>query len=340
MNPDAGQTDVAPRRVSLVTTVLQDPQACAVLLDSLETQTRMPDEIIVVDGGSADGTADVVRRSSERNPRIRLIVAPGANIGRGRNTGIAAATGEIIISTDSGCRLDPHWVERIVAPFEQYADTEFVAGFYKIDPYSLLEAVTGTATMRGALDHVDPETFNPSCRSMAFTKALWKRAGRFPEWIDIDDTLFNIRLRRMSVNRRFAGDAVVYWRPRSTLRGIYRQFRFYAIGRGHTQLGVEDSRYNIRNLAICLALTIGGFFHAAIWILLAAACVYFYLYAFHRKSRRVAGKLGTWRAYPLCILVHWVIILANMDGYLRASYQRWRDRDRYQSRLEAYLAGS
>jgi glycosyltransferase involved in cell wall biosynthesis len=340
MNQDVSRTEVAPRRVSLVTTVLQDPRACAVLLDSLEAQTRMPDEIIVVDGGSTDDTPNVVLRASERNPCIRLISAPGANIGQGRNIGIASATGEIIVSSDSGCRLDPHWVDRIVAPFEQDADTELVAGFYKIDPHSLIEAVVGTATMRGALDPVDPETFNPSCRSMAFTKALWERAGRFPEWIDIDDTLFNIKLRRMTVNRRFAGDAVAYWRPRSTLRGIYRQFRFYAIGHGHTQLGVAGPRYNLRNLALCLALAVSGLFNWGAWILLGLAVAYFYLYSFHRKSRRVAAKLGTWRAYPLCILVHWVIILANLDGYLRATYQRWRDRERYQGRLEAYLAGS
>ncbi|MGB2987659.1 MAG: glycosyltransferase [Phycisphaerae bacterium] len=339
MNAEPHQPDTKHRRVSLVTTVLNAAEGCATLLESLSSQTRVPDEVIVVDGGSTDSTPEVVRQAMRRDERIRLIIRPGANIGEGRNTGIEAATGEIILNTDSGCRLDPRWVENMVRLFEQDSETEFVAGFYKIDPHTLTEAVVGTATMRGALDPVESESFNPSCRSMAFTKKLWERAGRFPDWIEIDDTLFNLKLRRMNINRRFARDAVVYWRPRSTLAGIYRQFRFYATWRGHTQLDADGILYNFRNLAVCLILLLAAIWFPPVWVLLLGAMVYFYVYSFHRISQRVAAKLGTWRAYPLCIVIHWGIILGGMSGYLKASYERWRDRKRYQHRMEAYLAG-
>ncbi len=329
-----------PRRMSMVTTVRNAAKGLEVLLESLARQTRMPDEVIVVDGGSTDSTLEVIRRAMERDQRIRLIVKPGANIAQGRNAGVEGASGEIILSSDSGCRLDERWVERMVRPFEEDPETEFVAGFYRIEPQNLTEAVVGTATMRGALDPVDPETFNPSCRSMAYTKKLWERAGRFPEFIEIDDTLFNLKLRRMSVNRRFVPDAIVHWRPRSTLASIYRQFRFYATWRGHTQLDTHGIRYNLRNLGVCLILLVLGIWVPAVsWVLLAAT-LYFYVFTFHRKSARIAAKLGTWRAYPLSILVHWAIVFGGISGYLKATYERWRDRTRYQQSTDAYLAGT
>ncbi|UCE58485.1 MAG: glycosyltransferase [Phycisphaerales bacterium] len=324
----------------MVTTVLNAAEGCAKMLESLGGQTRVPDEIIVVDGGSTDGTLDVLRQEAQRDARIRLLVKPGANIGQGRNAGIEVATGEIILSTDSGCRLDHNWVESMVRPFEEHPDTELVAGTYEIDPQTLTEAVVGTATMRGALKPIDPDTYNPSCRSLAFTKKLWERVGRFPDWIEIDDTLFNLKLRRMNVNRRIVRDAAVHWRPRSTLTGIYRQFRFYATWRGHTQLDAEAIHFNIRNLTVCLILLLAAIWFSVAWALFLAAFAYFYIYSFHDKARRVAAKLGTWKAYPLSIVVHWAIVLGGISGYLKASWQRLRDRERYQSRMEAYLAGT
>jgi len=327
-------------RVSLVTTVLDACDGCAAFLDSLPQQTRMPDEIVIVDAGSTDGTLEVIHRAMERNERIRLIEKPGTNIAQGRNIGVKAATGQIILSTDSGCRLDPHWVERMIRPFEQDPTMELVAGFYKIDPQNLIEAVVGMATMRGALDPVDPEKFNPSCRSMAYTKELWERAGGFPEFIKVDDTLFNFKLRKMNLTRRFVADAIVHWRPRSTLASIYRQFRHYASWRGHTQLDAEGIRYNVRNLAACLTLGIVGIWFPIVWWLLLGAALYFYVFTFHHKSVRIARKLATWRAYPASILVHWAIVFGGISGYLGATFQRWCDRERYKRCTDAYMAPS
>jgi len=324
--------------VSLVTTVFDACDGCATFLDSLPQQTRMPDEIVIVDAGSTDGTLEVIHRAMERNERIRLIERPGTNIAQGRNIGVGAATNEIILSTDSGCRLDPNWVERMVRPFEEDPGMELVAGFYKIAPESLTEAVVGTATMRGALDPVDPDEFNPSCRSMAYTKELWERVGGFPEFIKVDDTLFNFKLRRMQLNRRFVPDAIVHWRPRSTLASIYRQFRHYASWRGHTQLDAEGIRYNVRNLAACLVLALVGIWFPVVWWLLLASALYFYVFSFHHKSIRIARKLVTWRAYPLSILVHWAIVFGGISGYISATFQRLGDRERYRRCTEAYLA--
>ena len=90
-------------RVSVIFTVLNEAGALPRLLDSLAAQTRQPDEVVVCDGGSHDGTLDLLR-AEERLP-LRVIESPGANISRGRNVAIAAATGDVIACTD--CRRPP-----------------------------------------------------------------------------------------------------------------------------------------------------------------------------------------------------------------------------------------
>ncbi len=326
--------------VSIVTTVLNDAAGCGVLLDSLAGQVRPPDEFIIVDGGSTDGTLDVIRHAARRDPRIHLIEAPDANIGKGRNIGIEHARGQIIASTDTGCRLDPHWLERIVEPFEDQRSAEFVAGFYRIDPATLLERVIGMSTMRGALDPVCPERFNPSGRSMAFAKSLWERAGRIPQFLAIDDTLFDAKIRSMKVRWVFAGDAIVYWRPRGTFRALARQFAFYGTSAGHTRMFAESTLYNIRNLTLMILLVAAALWADwGLWLspVIVAAFGYFFVHTYHRKSCRVMRAIGDRRAYFLALAVQWTVMLADALGYLKGTLERIADPRRYHDGMDEYM---
>src|SRR5437867_1340563 len=124
--------------VSLITTVLNEVESLGPFIDSLLVQTREPQEIIVVDGGSSDGTIDMLQKISERVPRVRLLVDPTCNINystspvaRGRNVAIRAAHGDIIAVTDAGCKLDPHWLEELTGPFSDDRQVDVVGGWYE-----------------------------------------------------------------------------------------------------------------------------------------------------------------------------------------------------------------
>ena len=94
--------------ISVVATVYNECHTIQRLLDSLARQTRRPDEVIICDGGSTDDTQVLIRAyrvdSAYRLPSLRLIIEPGANISRGRNIAIGAATGPILAVTDAGVR--------------------------------------------------------------------------------------------------------------------------------------------------------------------------------------------------------------------------------------------
>jgi cellulose synthase/poly-beta-1,6-N-acetylglucosamine synthase-like glycosyltransferase len=96
---------------------------------SLRAQTYPADrfETIVVDNGSSDGTF-------ERTQQAGLIALRRAERGRARalNTGISAARGEFVLTTDLSCRPESGWIARVVATFAAYPRVACVAGEIKM----------------------------------------------------------------------------------------------------------------------------------------------------------------------------------------------------------------
>jgi glycosyltransferase involved in cell wall biosynthesis len=227
-------------RVSVIMTVKNDPDGCAETIGALLAQDRLPDEIVIADGGSEDATIGILRRLESTFSLVTVVDAPGANIARGRNIAASASCGDVLAFTDAGCLPVPSWLAELVRPIEkEHAD--FVAGAYRVVGDTLFEKVVGSATMRGQLEPVSPETFNPSARSMACTRRLWAQVAGFPEWLAYsEDTLFDHKVRASGCHWKFAPQAIVEWRPRGTLLEVGRQFFRYGTGRGHTQIGAAD----------------------------------------------------------------------------------------------------
>src|SRR3970040_307736 len=182
-------------KVSVILTVLNESESIRAVLDTLAAQTRRPDEVVIADGGSRDSTLAILREYDEagRLP-LRGIEAPGANIAQGRNAAIRAASGEIIVSTDAGVHCEPDWLEKITAPFvaplsrDRQAGTgegpggRAVAGFFRSDPQNVFEMALGATTLPDVRD-VNPQTFLPSSRSVAFCQSAWEAVGGYPEWL-------------------------------------------------------------------------------------------------------------------------------------------------------------
>ena len=314
--------------VSVIATVLNEADTIDVLLDSLLAQSRAPDEVVIVDGGSRDGTLDKLEGFAARAAfGAKVLSRPGCNISQGRNAAIAAARGLIIASTDAGVRLELDWLEQLVAPFESTEPPDVVGGFFVPQPHSLFELVLGATTLP-LLEEVDPDTFYPSSRSVAFRRSAWEGVGGYPEWLDYcEDLLFDFALRDAGCAFAFAPRASVYFRPRSTLRAYLRQYYRYARGDGKADFWrwrhlVRYATY-LGMAPVLLWLTC---IHHPLWLsVLGLGLVAMMHRPWRRLSPRLAALSPRDRVVALCWMpiIQWAGDLAKMVGYPVGVWWRW-----------------
>ncbi len=328
-----------PEPVSLVLTVLNEEASIPTLMASVLAQTRPPDEVVVVDGGSTDGTVAALRAYESRLP-LRVLVEPGANISRGRNRAIAVAQHPLIAVTDAGVRLDSHWLERLLRHFEGPNPPDFVSGFFLPDPHGTFEAALAATTLP-AREEMGRGRFMPSSRSVAFRRYVWEQVGGYPEWADFsEDVLFDLAVRACGFRIAYEPDAVVYFRPRPTLRAFARQYRQYAFGDGQGLLWPwrHAVRYGTYLVLVPLLLVLGRrqpAWAASLWATGSAAM----FYTPYKRLWRMRGLLRPHEWVLAALLVPLIRVtgdLAKMWGYPQGLPHGWRNRQR----VRAYVRGT
>lgn len=218
--------------VSLIATTFNEADSIESWLDGVAVQTRRPDEVVIVDGGSTDGTIDLLERRAAADPSLRLIVEPGANISRGRNVAIKNADGPVIAITDAGTVMHETWLERLTEPLLGDPDLGVSSGFFEPAGRTALGRLIA-AVITPRLPEIDPPDFLPSSRSVALRKEWWEQVSGYPEWLaTCEDLVFDFALRDAGAKFAFSPGALVTWYPPGTLRGFFRQYRGYAHGDG------------------------------------------------------------------------------------------------------------
>jgi glycosyltransferase involved in cell wall biosynthesis len=317
--------------VSVIATVLNEAGSIGGLIESLAAQSRPPDEVVIVDGGSADGTMDALHAYAARGPlSLRVLSLPGSNISEGRNAAIEAAAGEIIASTDAGVRLSVEWLGALVAPFSD-PQVQVASGFFVADARSAFEIAMG-ATVLPALSEISPSAFLPSSRSVAFRKAAWEAVGGYPAWLDYcEDLVFDLKLREQCGTFAFVPQAMVHFRPRSSLRAFFRQYYRYARGDGKADLWRKRHAVRYATYLVALpGLLALGLWHTPLWFgaLLVGAAGYTY-----RPYRRLAGRMSqlplAQKLYAIALVpcIRLVGDVGKMAGYPAGRAWRLRHRD-------------
>ena len=146
--PTASRTQ---RRVSVLLPVRDEAERVAACLRSLLAQEGVDLEVVVLDDGSTDGTADVVRRTGDGDPRLRLL--PGRPLPAGwlgkphacqQLADAAAASSEVLVFVDADVVLTPHAVAATVALLDD-------AGLDLVSPYPRQEAPGATRLVQPLL---------------------------------------------------------------------------------------------------------------------------------------------------------------------------------------------
>jgi len=189
-------------------------------------------EVIVVDDGSNDSTADIVGRFP-----VRLIRTANHGLSSARNTGWRAAAGEIVAFLDDDAFPDPHWLANLAAAFRSSGHAGI--GGPNIPPPDDSGVAEWVANAPGGPVHVllsDTEAEHiPGC-NMAFRKEYLEAIGGFDPQFRVagDDVDLCWRILERGWTIGFAPGAMVWHRRRNTVRGYLRQQRGY--GRAEAML--------------------------------------------------------------------------------------------------------
>ena len=306
------------KRTALVATVKNEARSLDALLESVLRQTVQPDEIVIVDGGSTDGTWEMLQRWTERLP-LRTHVLPEAGIGAGRNHAIRVTSAEVVAVTDAGVRLDERWLEHLLADLSD--DVDVVSGFFRPDAGTVFELAMG-ATVLPDVEDIDGARFLPSSRSVLFRRAAWERVGGYPEWLDYcEDLVFDLALLRAGCRFVFAPRALVWFRPRGTFTSFFWQYYLYARGDGKADLwrtrhAIRYATYAMIAALVAIILTHSRRGVAARSILVAGGIAYTarpYLRLRPRVATRSTGDVAY--AVALVPVIRLVGDVAKMLGY-------------------------
>ncbi|MDQ3068755.1 MAG: glycosyltransferase family 2 protein [Acidobacteriota bacterium] len=294
-----------------------EAQSICALLDALLTQGRRPDETVVVDDASTDGTAGVIGKWASANADLPITVVTGSGRGAGAamNTGITAARASVVVRLDGHCRPARNYIEQCLLTLGNQPNVGVVGGVWQIEPGATTTAAHGIAAV---LSHPmgsggaayrragDPrKSQEPSTVDTvpfgAFRRSLWESVGGFDEsLLRNQDYDFNHRVRLRGLDVVLNPAIVSVYRARPTLSALARQYFGYGFWKV-VMLRKFPASLRLRQLLPLLlapglaALAVwAGLTHALVPVLLLSA--YFSLDLI--GAAQAAGRAGDLRLIP------------------------------------------
>jgi glycosyltransferase involved in cell wall biosynthesis len=165
-----------PPLVSIVTPTLNQARFLERTLASVRAQTYHPIEHVVIDGGSTDGTLDILKREAEAG-RLSYVSERDRGMYDAINKGLARTTGGILVYLNSDDAWFPWAVETVVAAFDANPDADIVFG----DGIKVDEA-DGSQRLRilPPFDRVSLANYDSLCQPAVFwRRSLYQRMGGF-----------------------------------------------------------------------------------------------------------------------------------------------------------------
>jgi len=323
LNPSIADPLTAPG-VSLVIPVRNEAENIQELIDSIQQQSRKPDEVLFVDGGSSDGTIDILRQACEQNSNFHLLEARKALPGQGRNIGVANSLFDWIAFTDAGNRLESDWLEQLILAANADPDTGIVCGNFEPVTDSFFTQCAAVAYLSHRVPRENGLVRGPFIASSLVRRDVWHAVGGFPELRAAEDLIFFEEIERQGYKFKWAPKATVHWEIRPGLWSTFRRFLLYSC------VNVWAQRQNQWHYGVARLYLLGlPFFILAAW-----KSAWWLLVPLVALSVRVGRRLWLWREgrgllwvlNPLrfaCVLVITLTLdLATFSGWFAAILKR------------------
>lgn len=323
-------------KISVVIPVYNAERTLVRCLENLSRQDYDDFEVILVDNNSTDASVDIATRfcGADTDSRFRLIAEERQGACAARNTGAAAANGEVIANMDPDCLATPEFLSELAAYFERPRVAAVAGNIAASPPASLAEEFAALFTLPGRREEqwytrYDLVSGGFATANLAIRKDWFDRVGGFAEDINYKGTgigedhdllarLYREGARLLAV----PGATIEHWH-RSSARGVMRQGFLFGLAHallldrhGNGRTVVEFSRFHPtlrtpfngwisfnaadKRLALLLAPAL---FMGPEWLLLLAAYSGLLGASVYRRARRAGYPCGLMRTTALSALL-------------------------------------
>lgn len=241
----APSLDPASASVCVVLPVRNEAESIGYALDSVLAQTfpRARTEIVVVDGLSEDGTAELVKERMNGGANLRLLSNPRRLTSPALNIGIRSTDADIVVRVDGHCRLGTEYIERCVRLLAESGAAN-VGGLMRpraTGPVGramsiALSSPFGIGDSR--FHYLERRAYVDSVYLGAFRREILTEVGGFNETLRAnEDFELNHRIRSAGYGVLLSPDIESTYTPRGTIPSICRQFFRY--GRNKARVMIE-----------------------------------------------------------------------------------------------------
>ena len=323
-----------PSFLAIVVPVLNEEQYIRPCLESLLAQAGVDAcEILVLDGGSVDSTAEVVAEMAASHSCIRLVPNPRRTQAAAVNLAarIAAPQATVLIRADAHALYPSDFVRNCLRAMEATAACSVVTPMRAVGQHGFQRAVAAAQNGRlgngGSLHRTGgPSGFVEHGHHAAFDRRLFLERGGYDEsFTHNEDAEYDHRARLAGGRIWMCGEAVVIYFPRRDIAALARQYFSHGCGRAGTVLK-HRMRPQLRQLApVCvLAGTAGGLAGLPLNPWLGAAPAAYLLFCLAWGAAAAARKRDAWLLAmgPAAIVMH----LSWAAGFVRTCLKGPRSR--------------
>jgi glycosyltransferase involved in cell wall biosynthesis len=221
---------------SIIIPLYNRPQEIKELLETLTQQTYKQFEVLVIEDGSVNDAAEIVKSFADKLD-VRYFVKANEGQGFTRNYGFERAKGDYFVIFDSDClipadylqivndRLNNDWLDAYGGPDAAHPSFTPVQ---KAISYSMTSPFT-TGGIRGNKKGIGQ--FHPRSFNMGISRRVWEKAGGFVITRSGEDIEYSIRIHSMGFKIGLIPDAKVYHKRRTNFLQFYKQLHFFGRAR-------------------------------------------------------------------------------------------------------------
>lgn len=214
--------------VDLVIPVKNEAASLEEIYSDIKSQVKRPSKIIIVDGGSTDGTNKIIETLGHGKLVTEFILGDALYPGEGRNVGINSSSRAWIALTDAGIRLTSDWLRRLIDLAETDTSIDIVYGNYEPIVNNFFDRCSALAYVPAKVQRPGGLMRGPSIASCLMKKSVWEAVGGFPPWRAAEDLIFMRRVEEAGFRIGWAPKATVYWRLRHDMKSTFRKFVLYS----------------------------------------------------------------------------------------------------------------